>query len=165
MCIYQRRQWHPTLVLLPGKSHERRSLVGYSPWGLKESDMTERFHFHFSVSCIGEGKWQPTPVFLPGESQGWRSLVGCRLWDHTELDMTEATSQQQQHTILLFTHSLNYRVVWSSMLDPPSSLSTFPFLQDLIYYYDFKSHLYKDNPQIFIFTALFSNLSSELQSL
>ena len=29
----QRRQWHPTPVLLPGKSHGRRSLVGYSPWG------------------------------------------------------------------------------------------------------------------------------------
>ena len=37
----QRRQWHPTLVRLPGKSHGRRSLVGYSPWGRKESDTTE----------------------------------------------------------------------------------------------------------------------------
>ena len=32
--------------------------------------MTERLHFHFSLSCFGERKWQPTPVFLPGESQG-----------------------------------------------------------------------------------------------
>ena len=36
----------PTPVLLPGKSHGQRSLVGCSPWGLKESDMTERLHFH-----------------------------------------------------------------------------------------------------------------------
>ena len=43
----QRRQWHPTPVLLPGKSHGRRSLVGCSPWGQEESDMTERLHFHF----------------------------------------------------------------------------------------------------------------------
>ena len=50
-----RRQWHPTLVLLPGKSHGWRSLVGCSPWGRKESDMTERLHLHFSLSCIGEG--------------------------------------------------------------------------------------------------------------
>ena len=50
-----RRQWHPTPVLLPGKSHGRRSLVGCSPWGCEESDMTERLHFHFSLSCIGEG--------------------------------------------------------------------------------------------------------------
>ena len=34
-------------VLLPGKSHGRRSLVGCSPWGRKESDTTERLHFHF----------------------------------------------------------------------------------------------------------------------
>ena len=53
------RQWHPTPVLLPGKSHGRRSLVGRSPWGHEESDMTERLHFHFSLSCIGEGNGNP----------------------------------------------------------------------------------------------------------
>ena len=37
----RRRQWHPTPVLLPGKSHGRRSLVGCSPWGRKELDTTE----------------------------------------------------------------------------------------------------------------------------
>ena len=57
-CI-RRRQWHPTLVLLPGKSHGRRSLVGCSPWGPEELDMTERLHFHFSLSCIGEGNGNP----------------------------------------------------------------------------------------------------------
>ena len=36
----QRRQWHPTPVLLPGESHRWRSLVGYSPWGRKELDVT-----------------------------------------------------------------------------------------------------------------------------
>ena len=40
-----RRKWQPTPVFLPGKSHGRRSLVGYSPWGRKESDMTEGLHF------------------------------------------------------------------------------------------------------------------------
>ena len=54
-----RRQWHPTPVLLPGKSHGWRSLVGCSPWGLWESDTTERLHFHFSLSCIGEGNGNP----------------------------------------------------------------------------------------------------------
>ena len=44
-----RRQWHPTPVLLPGKSHGWRSLVGCSPWGRKESDMTERLPFQFHV--------------------------------------------------------------------------------------------------------------------
>ena len=43
-----RRKWQPTLVFLPWKSQGRRSLVGYSPWGCKESDMTEQLHFHFA---------------------------------------------------------------------------------------------------------------------
>ena len=47
--------FHPTPVLLPGKSHGQRSLVGCSPWGREESDKTEHLHFHFSLSCIGEG--------------------------------------------------------------------------------------------------------------
>ena len=38
--------WHPTLVLLPGKSHGQRSLVGCSPWGREESDTTEQLHVH-----------------------------------------------------------------------------------------------------------------------
>ena len=59
MLILLRRQWHPTPVLLPGKSHGPRSLVGCSPWGCEESDMTEQLHFHFSLSCIGEGNGNP----------------------------------------------------------------------------------------------------------
>ena len=54
-----RRQWQPTPVLLPGKSHGWRSLVGYSPWGREELDMTEQLHFHFSLSCIGEENGNP----------------------------------------------------------------------------------------------------------
>ena len=53
------RQWHPTPVLLPGKSHGWRSLVGCSLWGREESDMTERLHFHFFLSCTGEGNGNP----------------------------------------------------------------------------------------------------------
>ena len=57
--LYRRRQWHPTPVLLPGESHGRRGLVGCSPWDRWESDTTERLHFHFSVSCMGEGNGGP----------------------------------------------------------------------------------------------------------
>ena len=39
--ILWRRKWQPTPVFLPGESHGQRSLVGYSPWGCKESDRTE----------------------------------------------------------------------------------------------------------------------------
>ena len=57
--LWRRRQWHPTPVLLPGKSHGRRSLVGCSPWDHWEWDTTEWLHFHFSLSCIGEGNGNP----------------------------------------------------------------------------------------------------------
>ena len=55
----RRRRWHPTPVLLLGKSHGWRSLVGCSPWGRWGSDTTEWLHFHFSLSCIGEGNGNP----------------------------------------------------------------------------------------------------------
>ena len=57
--LLRRRQWHPTTVLLPGKCHEWRSLVGCSPWGREESDTTEWLPFYFSLSCIGEGNSSP----------------------------------------------------------------------------------------------------------
>ena len=78
-----RRQWHPTLVLLPGKSHGRRSLVGwslvgYSPWGLEESDMTEWLHFHFSLSCTGKGNGNPLQYSClenPRDGRVWWAAV------------------------------------------------------------------------------------------
>ena len=82
--LYQRRQWQPTPVLLPGKSHGWR--VGCSPWGRNWATSLSLFTFtHW------RRKWQPTPVFSPGESQGRGSLVGCRLWGYTESDTIEAT--------------------------------------------------------------------------
>ena len=54
-----RRQWQPTPVLLPGKSHGQRSLVGCIPWGCEELDTTEKLHFPFLLSCIGEGNGNP----------------------------------------------------------------------------------------------------------
>ena len=56
---HQLPKFTQTPVLLPGKSHGLRSLVGCSPWGREESDTTERLHFHFSLSCIGEGNGNP----------------------------------------------------------------------------------------------------------
>ena len=57
--LYNQRQWHPTPVLLPGKSHGRRRPIGCSPWGRKELDTTERLPFHVSLSCTGEGNGNP----------------------------------------------------------------------------------------------------------
>ena len=86
-----RRQWHPTPVLLPGKSHGWRSLVGCSPWGLEESDTTERRHFHFSLSCIGGGNGNPLQCSCLENPRDGGALVGCRLWGRPESDTTEAT--------------------------------------------------------------------------
>ena len=55
----RRRQWQPTPVLLPGEFHGWRSLVGYSAWSREELGTTDRLHFHFSLSCIGEGNGNP----------------------------------------------------------------------------------------------------------
>ena len=76
----RRRQWHPTPVLLPGKSHGWRSLEGCSPWGRWRSDMIERLHFHFSLSCIGEGNGNPLQCsFLENPRDGgacWAAVNG-----------------------------------------------------------------------------------------
>ena len=86
------RKWHPTPVLLPGKSHGWRGLMGCSPRGRKQSDTTELLtSLSLFTFMHWRRKWQPSPVFLPGESQRWGSLVGCCLWGRTELDTTKAT--------------------------------------------------------------------------
>ena len=76
--IERRRQWHPTPVLLAGKSHGQRSLVGCSPWGREESDTTEWLHFHFSLSCIVEGNGNPLQYSClenPRDGRAWWAAV------------------------------------------------------------------------------------------
>ena len=73
-----RRRWHPTPVLLPGKSHGWTSLVGCSPWGREELDTPERLHFHFSLSCIGEGNGNPLQYSClenPMDGRAWWAAV------------------------------------------------------------------------------------------
>ena len=73
----QRRQWHLTAVLLPGKSHGQRSLMGWSPWDRWESDMTEQLHFQFSLLCIGEGNGNPLQCSCLENPRDGGALVGC----------------------------------------------------------------------------------------
>ena len=75
---FQRRQWHPTPVLLPGKSHGWKSLVGCSPRDSEESDTTERSHFHFLFSCIGEANGNPLQCSClenPRDGGAWWAVV------------------------------------------------------------------------------------------
>ena len=70
--------WMPTPVLLPGKSHGWRSLEGCSPRGHWGSDTTERLHFHFSLSCIGEGNGNPLQCSClenPRDGGAWLAAV------------------------------------------------------------------------------------------
>ena len=67
---------HP--VLSPGKSRGRRSLGGCSPWGREESDTTEWLHFHFSLSCVGEGNGNPLQCSClenPRDGGAWWAAV------------------------------------------------------------------------------------------
>ena len=69
----------PHSSTLAWKIHGWRSLVGCSPWGRTESDTTERLHFHFSLSCIGEGNGNPLQCSCLDNPRDRVSLVRCRL--------------------------------------------------------------------------------------
>ena len=76
----RRRQWQPTPVLLSGKSHGQRSLIGCSPWDRWQSDTTEQLHFDFSLSCIGERNGNPLQYFCLENPRGggawWAAVYG-----------------------------------------------------------------------------------------
>ena len=92
----RRRQWHPTPVLLPGKYHGWRSLVGCSPWGRSESDTTKRLHFHFSLSCIVEGNGSPLQCScLENPRDGgawWAAVYGLHRVEHDWSDLAGAAA-------------------------------------------------------------------------
>ena len=90
-----RQTWHPTPVLLPGKSHGQRGLVGYSPWGLEESDTTEWLHFHFSLSCTREGNGNPLQCSClenPRDRGAWWAAVYGVTQNRTQLRRLSSSS-------------------------------------------------------------------------
>ena len=98
--IIQRRQWHPTPVLLPRKSHGRSSLVGCRPWGREESDMTERLHFHFSLSCIGEGNGNPLQCSClenPRDGGAWWAAIYGVAQSWIRLKWLSSSSSMSMH--------------------------------------------------------------------
>ena len=95
---WQRRQRHPTPALLPGKSHGQRSLVGCSPWGHEESDTTERLHFHFSLSCIGEGNGNPLQCSClenPRDRGAWWAAIYGVTQSRTQLKQLSSSSSSR----------------------------------------------------------------------
>ena len=96
--LLQRRRWHPTPVFLPGKSHGRRSLVGCSPWSCEESDTTERLHFYFILSCIGEGNGNPLQCSClenPRDRRAWWAAVYGVAQSRTRLKQLSSSSSMQ----------------------------------------------------------------------
>jgi len=82
--------WGVWRVLLLGESHGWRSLDGSSPWGHWGLDTTQRLHFHFSLSCIGEGNGNPLQCSClenPRDGGAWWAAV----YGVTQSDTTEAT--------------------------------------------------------------------------
>ena len=90
-------EWHSTPVLLPGKFHGRRSLVGCSPWGLKELGTTERLHFHFSLSCIGERNGNPLQCSClenPRDRGAWWAAIYGVTQSQTQLKWLRSSSSR-----------------------------------------------------------------------
>ena len=113
----QRRQWHPTPVPLPGKSHGRRSLVGCNPWGREESNTAEQLHFHFLPSCIGEGNGNPIQCScLENPRDGgalWAAVYGVaqsRTWLKRLSSSSSITKSSSSQT------SVCIRVTWRMLI-------------------------------------------------
>ena len=129
--ISQRRQWQATPVLLPRKSHGQRSLVGCSPWGRYESDATERLHFHFSLSRIGEGNGNPRQCSClenPRDEGAWWAAVYGVSQSWTRLKRLSSSSSSRSISKCDFQTTCNnitWKTFWNtSFLGPALTLWT-----------------------------------------
>ena len=96
------RKWQPTPVHLPEESHGQKGLVGYSPCGHEESDMTEWLHFHSSLLCTGEGNGKPLQCSClenPRDRGSWWAAV-------------YGVTQSRARLKWLSSSNLNWQVYW-----------------------------------------------------
>ena len=94
LMVSWRRKWQPPPVLLPGKSCGRRSQIGYSPWGRKESDTTERLHFHFEAQKFSILRFPGGPVAKTPHSQCRRPQFDP--WSGTRSPMLQLGARMPQ---------------------------------------------------------------------
>ena len=118
--ILWRRKWQPTPVPLPGKSHGRRRLVGYSSWGREESDRTERLHFYFSLACIEEGNGNPLQCSCLENSRDggawWAAVYGVaqsrtRLKRLSRSSSSSISSYKQTHKQKVFKYFISHNSI------------------------------------------------------
>ena len=123
--LHQRRQWHPTPVLLPGKSHGRTSLEGCSPWGCWGSATTERLPFHFSLSRIGEGNGNPLQCSClenPRDGGAWWAAIYGVAQSQTRLKWLSSSSSHAAWTVACqvpLSMGFSRQEYWSGLSRPP----------------------------------------------
>ena len=128
VAFHGRRQWHPTPVLLPGKSHEWRSLVGCSPRSCEKSRtwLSDFTFMHW------RRKWQPIPVFLlenPRDGGVWWAAIYGVAQSRTRLKWLSSSSSSLWW----------YRACWKPWKEPSSGKGR------LMYYRQFFIYLLKFN--------------------
>ena len=118
--MHWRRKWQPTPVFLPGESQGWGSLEGCSPWGRWGSDMTERLHFHFSLSCIGEGNGNPLQCScLENPRDGgawWAAVYGVAQSRTGPKRLSSSSSMASRLSLDSVTNSLIYKGTVGSKL-------------------------------------------------
>ena len=101
--------------------HGQRSLVGCSPWGRYELDTTEWLHFHFSLSCIGEGNGNPLQYSClesPRDGRAWWAAVYGVTQSRTrlkQLSISISSSPDNQHpTLFLWVDAFRFHIYMAS---------------------------------------------------
>ena len=124
--MHWRRKWQPTPLFLLGESQGRRSLVGRSPWGHEESDTAERLHFHFSLSCIGEGNGDPLQCScLENPRDGgawWAPIYGvAQSWTRLKrLSSSSSTTELYTQIIVTLVKMINFMFFFLFSVTPCS---------------------------------------------
>ena len=97
------------LILLLWKSHGQRRLVGCSPWGCKESDMTEWLYFHFSLSCLEVGNGNPLQCSClknPRDRGAWWAAISGVAQSQTQLKRLSSSSSRSLDLFWMWWKSL-----------------------------------------------------------
>ena len=133
--ILWRRKWQPTPVLLPGKSHRWRSMVGYSPWGHKKSDTTEQLHSlthwtHSGSWALVSAPFWPTSELSPELSiLISKHLMGSSTWQNSKIFKPNTSKIKFMTIPQTCLPAFSVLVPESILLETPASIFTFLLVQ------------------------------------